>query len=99
MARHLETAPVEFPQRFLSLHHVQGGALLVSALGEQQRAVREVECGESVALWNRAIGTAPAQSSRNHQVHDQKEPPFQAEHDALAHAPYLSNSPALYHLD
>src|SRR2546428_9812910 len=69
---HLETPAVERGEGACAPRQVDGGALLLARLGEEQRAVGEVESGETVAARDRRAARLPPQPPRDHEVqHDE----------------------------
>ena len=74
-------------------HELQRRALLRARLGQQQRAVREVERRQDHLRPDarRSARLAPAQPPRDHQVDDQEELVVELEHDALADAPHAAD--------
>src|SRR3982750_4687976 len=53
-------------------------------LGQDERAVLKVQCGESQFAGNLCPGRQPFQAAGDHQMDDEKEAAVEAEDDALA---------------
>ncbi len=81
---HLETPAVERGEGARAPRQVDGGAPLLARLGEEQRAVGEVESGETVAARDRRAVRLPPQPPRDHEVQHDEVVVVETERDALA---------------
>src|SRR5437016_5681404 len=63
-----EPAASELLERSLAAYEPERRSALRASLGEDQRAVREIECGESKLAGNFGAGGNPAQPPRDHKM-------------------------------
>lgn len=81
----LESPALEGGEGGLSGHQVQRSASLGAGLGEEQRAIVEVERGEADLSRRLGSGRDPAQPPGDHEMDDDEELVLQLPHEALAH--------------
>ena len=82
----LEAAAVVLAKSGFATHDVNRRSTLRARLGEEQRAVVEVERGQSELARDLRAARQPLESARNHQMDDDEEIVFEREHDSLAEA-------------
>src|SRR5207245_3858217 len=78
---HLEAAAVERGERAVASRQMDGRTLPLARLGQEQRAVREVEGGETVAARDGRAARLPAQAPRDHEVQRDEVGVVETEHD------------------
>src|SRR2546426_12846189 len=91
---HLETPAVERGEGACAPRQVDGGALLLTRLGQEQRAVGEVESSEAVAARDRRAARLPPQPPRDHEGQHDEVVVVETEHHALARPKGLPHHPA-----
>jgi len=79
---------------FFTGEHVEGSATFGAGLGEDERAIREVEGCEVVASAEFGVALSPVKSSGNHEVEDEPEVVVEAYGDALTDAAQLADGVA-----
>src|SRR5688572_13796790 len=82
----LEPATLELNERFFSANEPQGSAALRARFGQDQCAIREIECSEADLAGDFGGRFQPPQPARDHQMDDEEEIVFQLEDDSLPHA-------------
>jgi hypothetical protein len=85
---HLEPAAVELTELVLAGHQVHRCSALRAGLGQEERAVRELQCREDELPRGPFLAErSPAEPPGDHEVDDQEQPGLELEDDALAHPP------------
>ncbi len=92
---HFKSAAIEGIDQAPAAHQVEGGSFLRAGLGEQQRAVREIETRQPTAPGDFSALCKPMQPAGDHQMKNEEQISLQLEDDPLSEARNAKSALAL----
>src|SRR5512132_1977477 len=94
-----ESSSPELLERLFTAHQPEGRTPLRARLGKNQRAIREIECGQTNFPGHFPSGGDPAEPPGNHEMDYEKEILFELHDDALPHSPHTKHALSIRRAD